>query len=282
MWRYLLETKTLQIETFSVVFAVACVVGFLGLRARMRRLSVEPLPGAVYFFTTLTVILAGGHFYWLLFNTSYDAWSAISFLEPGRVFYGGFFAGILWSVFYTWACNIHISKFLSCASVPLSLSYAVGRIGCLANGCCWGTEANVPWGIRYPAGDFGAYAQQVASGKITVLAPYSIPVHPTPIYAAAGGLFLFFILDRLFERRHSSILIIGVYLFGEGGLRLLLEFSRDDTSRYYTTGLTNAQTVAGLLCFMGASLLLYVLVQGGVAWLAKTDLHSGDLVLALR
>ncbi len=45
----------------------------------------------------------------------------------------------------------------------LMLGLAIGRIGCLLNGCCYGGRCEDPWGICFPA-ESVAYAAQVRDG----------------------------------------------------------------------------------------------------------------------
>ena len=42
---------------------------------------------------------------------------------------------------------------------------ALGRIGCLLNGCCYGGESTQPWAVTFPR-DSMPYMEQVASGKM--------------------------------------------------------------------------------------------------------------------
>ena len=48
------------------------------------------------------------------------------------------------------------------------LGLAIGRIGCLMNGCCFGGMCDLPWAITFPAGEAPnytpPYASQVARG----------------------------------------------------------------------------------------------------------------------
>lgn len=62
---------------------------------------------------------------------------------------------------------------------------AVGRLGCLVNGCCFGTPTDLPWSIRYASGS-GAWTLHHALGWIDAEASLSRPVHPYPIYETMG------------------------------------------------------------------------------------------------
>lgn len=257
MWPIFFESDTIRIETYTVVLILAWGTGLHGLRSRMRRAGLAPLPGLFYILSTFTIALMGSHLYWLLMKKPEEIWRTFIFFEPGQVFYGGLIAGVTWSIFYSWSRNIGVAKFLSCAVAPLALSHSMVRLGCLANGCCWGTRSNLPWAIAYPPSRFGAYAEQVVSGQINVLEQHSLPVHPTPLYTALCGLLLFVTLDRLFVRRKPPLLLIGSYFLGEGVARFMVEFFRGDSTRYFSLGLTVAQIIA--VAFVVAGTILIVI-----------------------
>jgi phosphatidylglycerol:prolipoprotein diacylglycerol transferase len=66
------------------------------------------------------------------------------------------------------------------------LSQAVGRIGCILNGCCFGAETTLPWGIVY-----------THPGSVC---PVGVVVQPTQFYAIIYNLLVFGILLKLRDR----------------------------------------------------------------------------------
>ncbi len=77
------------------------------------------------------------------------------------------------------------------ALVPAAgLTLAGIRIGCLLQGCCYGTPSSLPWAIRYAARS-DAYWWQMEHGAIPLGATAMRPVHPLPLYFAFAGLALF-------------------------------------------------------------------------------------------
>lgn len=72
------------------------------------------------------------------------------------------------------------------AAVPAALTVALGRWGCFLNGCCFGTETTVPWGVIFP-GD-----------------PEALLRHPVQLYYSFGALFIAAVLLSAERRRPSG------------------------------------------------------------------------------
>jgi phosphatidylglycerol---prolipoprotein diacylglyceryl transferase len=97
----------------------------------------------------------------------------------------------------------------------IALGYALGRVGCLAAGCCYGTFTTLPWGITFPAG---------------VEAPAGVSIHPTQIYSSLWELMNLGVL--LFAERRGKLKspgqIFGLWLVIHGVGRALVEQFRGD------------------------------------------------------
>lgn len=68
----------------------------------------------------------------------------------------------------------------------IGVAIAVARFGCFWQGCCYGKETRLPWGVCYPAAS-SPYMDQVVRGRL-FLAKKSLPVHPTQLYELLGAL----------------------------------------------------------------------------------------------
>ena len=116
----------------------------------------------------------------------------------------------------------------------LPFSFAIGRVGCLATGCCRGIPWRGPWAITYSDG---------------------IPRHPTQAYEllfqVAVGLIFLALLRRglLFGRLFS------VYLIAYGAFRFAIEFLRE-----------TPKTWGPLSAYQGLCLVMIAL---GTAFLVK-------------
>lgn len=102
--------------------------------------------------------------------------------------------------------------------VAIAAAFVVGilRIGCFANGCCWGKLAALPWSVRY-------------FDENSVMPLLGLPVHPVQLYDAALGFGIAGILS-LFRSRFQGRLIAGFLLIYASG-RFFTEFFRGDSGR---------------------------------------------------
>jgi phosphatidylglycerol:prolipoprotein diacylglycerol transferase len=111
---------------------------------------------------------------------------------------------------------------------PAGLAIALGRLGCLADGCCFGLPSALPWALSFPFGS-PPYWSHVAQGLIADGTPRSLPVHPLQLYLAAAGLVASGasgIAARRATRAGAATLVFAAVLAGQ---RLPIERLRDTT-----------------------------------------------------
>ncbi len=136
--------------------------------------------------------------------------------------------------------RIPLGKLLDLAIPYITLSYAIGRLGCFFNGCCYGHVTESPWGLVYPA-----------------LA--DVPRHPTQLYSFGAVLIIAVILLTISRREFTGPAKAGGSVFGWfliliGGYRFMVEFLR--VSEEFAFYLTLAQLVSLIMILGGAGLLL--------------------------
>src|SRR5262249_18724971 len=129
--------------------------------------------------------------------------------SPGLVFYGGVVGGAAAMWLYCWRYAISFALAADCGAPGLLLGHAIGRVGCLLAGCCYGRSA--PPDLAFAVPLHGAR-------------PY-----PTQLYEAAGLLLLMVVLVTLSARlaRFPGALA-SLYVAGYAGLRLIVERYRGD------------------------------------------------------
>jgi phosphatidylglycerol:prolipoprotein diacylglycerol transferase len=108
--------------------------------------------------------------------------------------------------------------------VPLSVAYAIGRIGCWLSGDgTYGKPTSLPWGMPVTHG----------------VVPTDITVHPTPLYEALGALAIAALLWALARRQPPPFAVVAGYLVLSGFARFGVEFLRINEPAVW--GLTQPQ-----------------------------------------
>jgi phosphatidylglycerol:prolipoprotein diacylglycerol transferase len=160
----------------------------------------------------------------------------------GLTYHGGLLGGVLAGA---WFCRRKKLPFLVVADVlmpSLALGYAIGRLGCFLNGCCYGAPTELPWAFRFH--------------DPPVTGPLTAPSHPTQIYASLINLGIFAVLWMMAMRKtrpgqlfFSYLALYSVYRFGIEYLR------KGYTAKVWLGGLTQAQI--GSLVLFAAAIALY-------------------------
>ena len=168
-------------------------------------------------------------------------WTEIFMVQRGGlVFYGGLIGASLTGIIYVRAKKLPLWKLADILAPSIALGHAIGRIGCLMNGCCYGRACELPWAIRFPADH----------------ETHGVPVHPTQIYESLLNFALCAALAWLYRRKKFDGQIFATYLVCYALLRTFVESFRGDYPVYYLGGMvTPAQLVSvgilavGLLLF---------------------------------
>ena len=83
----------------------------------------------------------------------------------GLVVYGSLIGGLLAFVVYMRKHKLPALAYADLIAPSLVLGLALGRIGCLLNGCCYGGPCHHPWAVTFPA-ESGPYDDQLVSGQL--------------------------------------------------------------------------------------------------------------------
>lgn len=101
----------------------------------------------------------------------------------GLSFHGAFIGAISVIAYFCWSRKISFPRLADIIAPGVLVGYAVGRIGCLLNGCCYGHACDLPWAVRFPD-----------ETNRTILTDYS---HPAQAYSTLFSLVLFAILWKM-------------------------------------------------------------------------------------
>jgi phosphatidylglycerol:prolipoprotein diacylglycerol transferase len=142
----------------------------------------------------------------------------LSSLRSAGVWYGGLLVAVAACVIAVRRRGLNPWQIGDIAAPAISLGQAIGRLGCLAAGCCYGKACSLPWAVTFT---------NPRAHEITGV-PLSVPLHPTQIYHALADFALFLVLLRLVPRRRFNGQALLVYLILYAILRTGIEALRGD------------------------------------------------------
>ena len=174
----------------------------------------------------------------------------LGLIRAGGVFLGGFIAAVIAAFILVRRYDLPTLKSFDALTPSLSLGQAIGRLGCLAAGCCWGGHCDLPWAITY--------TDPVAARNLGT--PLGIPLHPFPLYAMLSNFALFGVLAWMYRRGLRPGRVFASYLVLYGATRFLLEFTRGDAVRGFVFGglMSTSQAITAVMIVVGIALHFWI------------------------
>lgn len=191
--------------------------------------------------------LIGGRIGWIFWEFDQywaDPIQVFNLRAGGLTILGGIILPIIVLVIYYKRKGIEPRNVLDTFAAPLLLGMALGRLGCVLQGCCQGNvcDPGFPLALTYPEGTFGP---GIPAG----------PRYPSQLFETFADLLLMGFIIWFIPRIRFAGQAIFTMLMGYGVIRFLNEFTRGDIK--YIGPITLAQWVAvgmfvvGLLGVLG-------------------------------
>ncbi|HOP32647.1 MAG TPA: prolipoprotein diacylglyceryl transferase [Candidatus Hydrothermia bacterium] len=214
----------LEIRTWGLFVLVSVVVGIYYVSKRVKSIGVNPEKIWDLGFWAALAGIIGSRIFYVLYHIPYfkeHPVEIIKFWEGGSVYFGGFLFGLAAGLVYLQKNkkSMPLLPILDFSGEALALGLFIGRWGCLFNGCCFGKETHMPWGIVFPPG----------SPAFDVMG--SSRIHPSQLYESFANLVLFFVLLKLEQKKPFDGFIFLFYIFFASLIRFLV-----DITRYYEPG----------------------------------------------
>jgi phosphatidylglycerol:prolipoprotein diacylglycerol transferase len=250
----------LTLYTYGVLLAAAFLAGLwvAGRQARKEGLNQERVTDlAVYL---LIAGLIGAKLLLLATDWSYysnNPRQLLTIMQSGGVFYGGLLAALPVAWWYVRRHGLPGWQTADAAAPAVAIGQAIGRLGCLAAGCCFGTATNVPWAITFT---------DLQASRI-VGTPLDTPLHPVQLYESLVVLGIYFLLLWIARRKSFHGQVVVSYLVLYAVARFVLEYFRGDLSRGTVLGglLSTSQFISILVLFGVALVLPYLLKKQRIA-----------------
>lgn len=218
----LFDFGSFTLYTYGVLLAAAYLLGlqFALVRGRARGLDRQRVMDLGIWI--IVGALAGAKLFLLAtdFRTyARNPGALLDLVRSAGVFYGGLTAAVAVAFAYMLRHGMPVWTTADAFAPGIALGHAVGRLGCLMAGCCFGRPTTVPWAITFH--------NTVAS--LNSDTPLGVPLHPTQLYEAGAELIILGLLlwleknGRAFPGRTfwSYMLLYAVS-------RFVIEFYRGD------------------------------------------------------
>lgn len=151
----LIQIGSLKLHTYGVMVVLGFLVAVnLAQRHGKKMGHDEDLIGDLAFYMMIAGLIGARilHIivYWNTGGYADDPLKIIRIWEGGIVFYGGFLGAAAYFFYFTKKHSLNLWALGDIYIPSLAIGHAVGRLGCLAAGCCFGTPCGASWGLNFP------------------------------------------------------------------------------------------------------------------------------------
>jgi phosphatidylglycerol:prolipoprotein diacylglycerol transferase len=181
--------------------------------------------------------ILGGRALFVLINLEYYAShipDVVMLQEGGLAIQGAIIGAVLAGIIAARIKKVSFWAMSDLIAPYIALGQAVGRIGCLLNGCCYG---------------------KVTSGGVGLIFPGEAVMRiPTQVYSSLGLLVIYLFLLKVREKRTFPGRAFSMYLILYSVLRFFMDFFRGDGLFAYA-GITLSQWISIVMFIVG--IILY-------------------------
>jgi len=245
----LLELGPVTVYTYGVLLAAAYLAGLQMATARARSRGLDASRVMDLGIIIIIAAIVGAKLLLVAVDFNYyrgHPAEIFSLARSGGVFYGGLIAAVLAAFWYLRRHKMPVWVTCDVFAPGIALGHAIGRVGCLFAGCCFGRPTTLPWGIVFSDPFAASY----------VGTPLGVHLHPTQLYEAGAELVILALLLAV-ERRGRPFAgrTFWFYTLLYGVSRFVIEYFRGD-ERGMLLGLSTSQFISVVLVPLSVYMLL--------------------------
>ncbi len=238
--------------SYGALIAVGTILFMLITIACLLQHGVTSSQAAIYMAgAALTTLLASHAFWWLGNQRSIIRQPLFGVRNVGFVSWGNLFGLALFSAGFAAAFNFPFLGIIDDLVRGMFAAYAIGRLGCLTYGCCYGVTT----------GKQGVHYVNQAAKVIRERGDCGLPRHPTQIYSFVEGMLLLVLLNLMpYWQIPVGLITAAAFLIYPIG-RAFIEFVRD--RKRYCHGIFTSGHLACLIMFLSGWVLLFLIPASG-------------------
>jgi phosphatidylglycerol:prolipoprotein diacylglycerol transferase len=197
----LCKPQGLPVRGYGVMMLVA-VLAAVGLAAwRARRLGLDPEMIFSLGFWLFVPGIIGARAFYVAEYWSQQYWpiygrpdggplalvgAVLNVAEGGLVVYGSLIGAAAGLLAFVWKHRVPLLALCDLIAPSLMLGLAIGRLGCLLNGCCFGEPCDLAWAVTFPP-ESPPYQSQVARGQMLGFSITGDPEAPPVVRSVDAG-----------------------------------------------------------------------------------------------
>jgi phosphatidylglycerol:prolipoprotein diacylglycerol transferase len=238
MHRVLFQIGPFTLYSYGFVVAAGFLLSAILVLADSKRFKLDRESVFDCLIAILIGGIVGGRLLFVFINLDTylkDPLRVLMLNEGGMAFHGALVGAVLGSIIVCVKKNLPFWKTADVIAPYIALGHAVGRIGCLLNGCCYGKVTTGPLALGV-----------IFEGEIAMRVP-------TQIYSTIFLLALYVVLIELRDRRRFDGYVFSMYIILYSIFRFFIEFWRGDTE-IVLFNLTLAQIISIIMIFCGVVL----------------------------
>ncbi len=245
----LIDFGFFQLGSYGVVLVVGIICGLWRLKVRADANNLDGMLLVDFSIWALIWALVGSKALLVIVELPRyikNPSQLLGIVRVGGVFLGGLIAAVITAAILLRRYKLRFLDTLDVICPSVALGHAIGRVGCLLAGCCWGSFCELPWAMTYTHPD----------GYDPLGTPLGITVHPFPVYSMIFNFSLYLGLAYLYRHKPAPGRVFATYLVIYGLGRFLLELARGDHLRGFVLDglLSTSQAISLGLILTGAAL----------------------------
>jgi phosphatidylglycerol:prolipoprotein diacylglycerol transferase len=255
-----------EVPSYGIALTLGFALGIWLARRRAAARKIDPDKVLDVCMVILVTSILGARILWVATHTDqfqppYGTWgdafnpfrggSYVGF--AGLSVLGGVVGATLSALAFMFWRGLPVLSTADVLAPSVALGQAVTRIGCLLNGCCYGTPCTGWYCIAFP------------DGTPPHLAYDGHAVHATQLYSSAAGFVFFVVLSLLLSRRLFDGAVFGAFLVLLGAERIFLDLVRhqDPSVVWFQIGATpfGANQAVGVAMLLAGVAVLAILAS---------------------
>ena len=244
------------IHSYGVMLVIAFLIGIALVRKRAPKFGIDPQKVTDALIIALFIGVLGARIFFIAQELPYYLKHLHQLFSPefaGLTSFGGLAFGLAWMIYWAKRNKVSTWNMIDCLGPSFLIGTAVGRIGCILNGCCYGgiCQSNFPLAIYIPQDGHYHYPAQLIDLGLNLLGMATLLMLEKRSFFKSG------------QVGASSLIVFGaarfIYEFWRGGTAAQVA-SGDATSEYLFWKITEAQVAAAVVIAIGF-VLYFVLAR---------------------